>query len=272
MLKRLLPALFFLSFSTLLMVFLSGCGEHPEVEIFNEAERLLSEGQYLAAIENYNRVFDSFPESPYAPRSQYKIGLIYSLYLSDFQKAMKAYSTLFYMYPVSPEVVLARMDRARVFTSLGDHWNAIEEYQWLMENGPADRRDRFQYNIAVEYLKMNDFGQARVELMELLSSMPSTPLAPECNYQLANIYYLEGYLEEAIEAYDEVISKFQGHWVSLEAKLGKATVLEEAGRLKEALRVLKELEDEYPNREAVKIRIASTEERLKKGPRTRKKR
>lgn len=46
-------------------------------------------------------------------------------------------------------------------------------------------------------------------------------------------------------------------------------MLEEAGRLKEALKLLKELEDEYPNREAVKIRISSTEERLKKGPRAR---
>jgi TolA-binding protein len=267
MLKNFFPVIFFLSISTL-PVFLYGCGVPREQEIFEEAERLLSEGQYLAAIDGYSRVVELFPESPYVAQSQYKIGFIYSRYLDDVSRAMEAYSTLLYMYPSSPEVSAARQDRARVFSSLGNHWNAIEEYRWLLDNGPGEKRDRFQYNMAMEYVKMNEFGQARIELEELLNAVPSTPLFPEVHYQLANIYYLEGNLEEAERAYDEVISKFQGHRISLEAKLRKAAALEEAGRLKEALALLKELEEEYPNREAVRIRIASTEERLKKRPRT----
>jgi TolA-binding protein len=270
MLKRFFPSLFFLSISTLPAVFLSGCGVPPEAKIFDEAESLLSEGRYHGAIDGYSRVVDLFPESPYAPKSHYKIGLIYSRYLDDVPRAMEAYSTLLYMYPSSPEVIAARMDRARVFSSREENWNAIEEYQWLLENGPRDRQDRFRYNIAMEYVKMNDFEQARIELEDLISAMPSTPLLPELHYQLANTYYLQGSLEEAIRAYDGVISEFKAHRVGLEARLGKAAALEEAGRLKEALALLKELEDEYPNREAVKIRIHSIEERLKKGPRTRK--
>jgi TolA-binding protein len=267
MIKNFFPVIFSLSISTL-PVFLYGCGAPAEQEIFDDAERLLSEGQYLAAVEGYSRVVELFPESPYLTQSQYKIGFIYSRYLYDVSRAMEAYSTLLYMYPSSPEVSPARQDRARIFSSLGNHLNAIEEYQWLLDNGPGENRDRFQYNLAMEYLKMSEFGQARIELEELLNAVPSTPLLPEVHYQLANIYYLEGNLEEAEKAYDEIISKFQGQRVSLEARLGKAAALEEAGKLKEALALLKELEEEYPNREAVRIRITSTEERLKKGPRT----
>jgi TolA-binding protein len=238
--------------------------------MFDDAEGLLSEGRYIEAVGVYSRLISTFPESPYVPGSQYKIALIHNLYLDDVSGAMKLYSELLYLYPNSPEAALARADRARIFSGIGDHLSAIEEYQWLLEKGPNEKSDDFRYNLAMEYIRINDFGQARVELEELLSTAPFTPLAPQSYYQLANTYYLEGSLEKAIAAYDVVVSKFPGHGVSLEARLSKAAALEEAGRLKEALSLLKELEDEYPNREVIKIRIASTEERLKKGPKARK--
>ncbi len=269
MLKSFFPVLFFLLLLATAAVTFTGCGASEEVRMFEEAERVLSEGQYLPAVEAYSRLINTFPESPHVPGCQYKIAFIYNMYLDDPTGAMNAYSTLLYMFPKSPEAILARADRARIFSGLGDHMGAIEEYQWLLENGPDDKNDGFRYDLAMEYIKINDFGQARIELEELLTKTPSTPLAPGSYYQLANTYYLEGSLEKAVEAYDEVVSRFKGHPVSLEARFSKAAVLEEAGRLKEALKLLKELEDEYPNREVVKIRISSTEERLKKGPRAR---
>jgi tetratricopeptide (TPR) repeat protein len=246
MLKSFFPVLFLLLLSTTAAVTFAGCGASEEVRMFEEAERLLSEGRYLPAVEAYSSLINAFPGSPHVPGCQYKIAFIHNMYLDDLTGAMNAYSTLLYMFPKSPEAVRARADRARIFSGLGDHMGAIEEYQWLLENGPDDKGDGFRYDLAMEYIKINDFGQARFELEELLT-------------------------EQAIEAYDEVVSRFIGQPVSLEARFSKAVVLEEAGRLKEALKLLKELEDEYPNREAVKIRISSTEERLKKGPRARKK-
>ncbi|MEE9614932.1 MAG: tetratricopeptide repeat protein, partial [Thermodesulfobacteriota bacterium] len=159
---------------------------------------------------------------------------------------------------------------AGIYVTLGERAKAIEEYRRLIVEKPAEA-GRFRYRIAAEYMKANDFDRARAEFGEILRSSPRSPLRPEIHYQLAAMYHLEGRLEDAMEAYDTVISEFPDHMLSIEARLGVASALEESGRLAEALERFVALEGDYPNKEVVRIRIASIEERLKKGPAPRKK-
>lgn len=266
------PIVRILSYPTILAAaFLIGCSAPPEVALFDEAERKLGEGSYAAAVDAYSRVVLAYPESEYAAPSLYRKGFIYDRHMGEPVKAIEAYASIFFLYPESGEVVMARRERASIFSRLGDHLNSIEEYGWLMEKGPAREKDGFHFKIAMEYVKMNDFGQARVEMEELLSASPGTPLAPEVRLQIANSLYLEGFLTEAALSYGEVADEYMEKPQALEARLARAVVLEEMGSHREALVILKALEKDYPNKGVIRIRIASTEERLKDGPRSKKK-
>ncbi len=250
----------------LTMVVLLGCGGAERDSMFFKAEELLSHGRYQEALEHYARFVESYPESQFAPKSQYMIGYILSHHLSRPEDAMDAYAMVVNLYPDSIYTIKAREDMARLYSVSGDHRRSINQYHWLIENGTEGQRVEYRYRMALEYIKMNEFGQARVELKELLKDGTTEEMTPQILYQIANTYYLEGNFQEAIATYDRIIEEYPNHPVYIEARLGKASVLEKQGSLKEALGLLSELEREYPDSDTVKIRIESTRKRLKKAP------
>ena len=137
------------------------------MRIFNEAEVALSHGEYLEAIKTHTRVLKKYPASPLAPQSLFKIGYIYYHYLDNIKMAMKAYDELALLYPESDKLIDAAKERGEIYSSLGKHWEAVEEYEWLLTRAGTDERDGYQYLIAMEYFKMNDFKQARIEFAEI---------------------------------------------------------------------------------------------------------
>lgn len=250
----------------LALLLISGCSSYKAEPLFDEAEKLLGEGSYLEAVDGYNRVINDFPRSSYAAKSQYRIAFIFNRHLKDRARAMEAYTSVRLMYPGSPEARLARAEMAEFYSLDGDHRKAIEEYQGLLD-GSTEEKIRYQRAIAREYMKMNDFRQARIEFEELASYGDLPPgLLPGILFQIANTYYIGAQSDEAVERFDELIARYPGHKITLDARLGKGNALAEAGRLSEALAVLRGLEGEYPNKKALRTRIEWLEKRLKEGP------
>ena len=247
-----------------LVTVVTGCSADPAQSLYEKAEGLFSQMTYAKAIESYSNIVNKYPESPYAPASQYKIGLINNLYLKDMRRAMNAYTTLMLLYPDSKEVLLARQDMAEIYARKGDYRKTIGEYQWLMRNSGGIQRDNFQYQIAMTYLKLTDIKQTRIELQEIVKNSPDSTLAPEIYYQIANTYHLEGDYKEAINAYERVISLYPDNSYANEARLNKAVCIEETGDIAEAMRFYKELEKSYPNPEVIKVRIDAIEARENK--------
>ncbi len=244
---------------------LQGCSFDRAHKAYERGERLLGDGDYSGAIAEYSSVVSGFPSSEWAPKSQYKIVFIFNHHINDMNGAREAYARLLVLYPGSEEVFLARQEMAQAWSSRGEHRKAIEEYQRLVLERPGSRQT-FQYRIALEYVMMNEFRQARVELVELLDVITNPNLAPLIRYEIANTYYIEGSMDEAIKRYDEIIERYPGHSVAIDARLGKAKALDEAGRLDEALGVLTGLLGEYPNKEAIETRIRWIKKRLNAGP------
>ena len=247
-----------------LLTIVTGCSDDPVRPLYEKAEENFSNMAYLKAIDNYNEIVNGYPESSYAPASQYKIGLINSLYLKDYRKAMNAYTTLILLYPKSKEIVLAKQDMAEIFIKRGDYRKAIGEYQWLVKNTIGTERDDFQYQIAMTYLKLTDIKQARIELQEVVKSSPNSQIAPQVYYQIANTYYLEGDYSGAINAYERLISLYPSDPYATEARLWKAICIEETGNLDEAMELYTELEKSYPNPDAIRVRMDAIEERENK--------
>jgi TolA-binding protein len=250
----------------ILIILLTACSKDEESTIFERAEKLLGDGDYVLALETYNHLADKYPESVYAPTSKYKVGLIHNLYMGNQQRALDTYLSLILMYPESRDIALARKDIAEIYSKNGDHRRAIGEYQWFIENSTGTERDDFRYRIAMEYQKLSDFKQAIIEIQEILKDSPSTPIAPKLYYQIATNQYLDGNLNEAIDIYDRLVFLYPDNHLSLEARLGKAVAMEEQDRLIEAKEILMSLEAVYPNKDAIKVRLSWVNKRIKEGP------
>ena len=248
-----------------MVFFLHGCFSDPARTSYEKAEVHLSEGRFKEALTEYSSVAMKYSSSPYGARSLLRAAFIYGARLDDDERALKTYSEVIYLYPGTEEAATARREKARIYSIRGEHSKAVEEYQALLELGrePAEKT-RFQ--IAMEYVKMNDLKQARVELADLLKSPVSGDLRKLARFQMANTYYLEGDREEALKEFEDIIREYQETAVSYEALFTKARLLDEQGRLSEALEILKGLEGKYPNREALKTAEEWTEKRLNTDP------
>src|SRR3970040_1644498 len=123
--------LFCILYSVFCLLLLTSCSDDPVRPLYEKAEENFSNMAYLKAIDNYNEIVNGYPESSYAPASQYKIGLIKSLYLKDYRKAMNAYTTLILLYPKSKEVVLAKQDMAELFIKKGVYWKVLAQIRGM---------------------------------------------------------------------------------------------------------------------------------------------
>lgn len=249
-----------------LLLLITGCGGDPAKLFYTEAEKLVSEGYFEAGIEEYYKIIDNHPDSNYAGKSYYKIGLTYHKYLGRKRQAIDAYSALFYLHPKSPEAKLAREDRAKIFSSMKKHRRAIEDYDILLQTSPQEKMSKLQYLIAMEYISMNDFMQARIELGEILNRNPDKKMLPDIHYKIATTYHLEGSLDDAIETYEKVITDYPRTRLAIEARLQKGITLGEAGYFEEAIGELKMIEPVYVNHEALIKRIELLQERLDSEP------
>lgn len=246
------------------LFFLCACPVDPARRDFEEASSLLDRGSLREAARRYAFVVTKYPGSRFAPESQLRIAGIYSR-LNEFDKAEYAYSALFFMYPESQEALVGREELAMLHSRNREHMKAIEEYQRLFQSLPSNRQ-RFQYLIAMEYIKMNDFTQARAELVELNNMMGNPALSPRIRLHIAESYYLEGSYNKALEKYDDVIARFPENEAAIEARLAMARIFEEEGDFKKAIASLEEVRSkkELPG---LDDRIKGLSRRIKAGRR-----
>ena len=242
---------------------LTGCDTNSAGNDYAEAEARLADGDYISALEIYQKVLQDYPDSPQAPSALYRTGYIYYRHMDNPKTAMEKYSELFYLYPKAEALVLAASELAQIHSRDGEHLKAIEQYQWLLEEGAEDKKAFYQLKIAKEYIPIYDFRQARIEFNELVSVSPSSPLVKDARFQIATTYYIEGSYEEAIASYDKFLKDYPGDELAMDALLGKASSLEDSGKFKEALALLNDLQKLTPAEdELIKIRIDGIKKRI----------
>ena len=181
------------------------------------------------------------------------------------EMAMKTYDELAFLYPESDTLLDAAKERGEIYSSLGKHWKAVEEYEWLLTRTAIKERGGYQYLIAMEYFKMNDFKQARIEFAEIKDNNNESGLLPEIHFRIATSYYLEKNLTDSLTAYKEVVKKFPENKLAFQSSINIAQIYSDADRLTEAVDLLQRLKlksDKMEN-ELIDIRIALIKERIK---------
>ncbi|MBD3289813.1 tetratricopeptide repeat protein [candidate division KSB1 bacterium] len=86
----------------LLIIMVVGCGERKtKEELMTMAEQYEAEENFLTAIKTYQRVLKKYPDAEEAVQAKYKIALIYSNNLNDFEKSVETHKDLIDKYPES---------------------------------------------------------------------------------------------------------------------------------------------------------------------------
>jgi len=169
---------------------LSSLSEHPSLEIFK-------------------KVVDNAPYSEYAPRAQYKLGLLYSN-LRRYEEAKDAFQTLLDNYPDSEwaEAGKYQLALAGAKASSGvDYDNAnrkeaLKHFSDFLEKHPdtelsseaekhfsglREEEAKKQYEIGLFYEKQNKISSASVYYQDLLDKYPGTEYAGKAEQRLKEL-------------------------------------------------------------------------------------
>ena len=90
----------FLSLILSIILVIQSCGPKMDAsEMFAQANQLQKEGKYQESINAYQKLISVYPESKFAPQSQFMIGFIYANEFKDLDKAKDAYEKFLEKYP-----------------------------------------------------------------------------------------------------------------------------------------------------------------------------
>jgi len=235
-----------------------------DLRYFARAEEQQLAGRYQEAARLYKKLQRRHPDSLKADEALYRLGQIRQLHLKSYAEAILAFLSLEKDYPHSPLAGEALRQVAELYKNqLLDYPRAIVIYQKLLDRGTEDG-DAVQYQIADCYFRLNNFEQARIEFESLLKNHPDSLLSAEVHYRLAVSLALEGEGKKAIAAFEQVEERWPESPYAVEARLGRAGVLEDRDDLGGALRLLEGLRGRYANGEILEQRISQVKTRMKK--------
>ncbi len=238
----------------LLVLLLTAVFGYPRWQDYHAAEpqRLLTRGIKLEslgraseALDKYQEVIAQYPHDVAASEALYRLARLWHFDLHDPQQALLTYLQLERDYSDNSHIQQAREAAARIVKiDLGDDMQAIGYYQRLLDSKQG-QPDHYLYEIADSYFRLQNYSQARIELENLLSTYPDSPLIPEALHRKATILILEKRPEEANQDWQRLVDEFPGSSYAGRARFNMAALLEERGELELALEAYRSLQD-YP--------------------------
>jgi outer membrane protein assembly factor BamD len=197
-----------------------------------KATQEYSQHYYDPAIDDYQRLIDEYPFSPYAEEAELNIGLSY--YKShNYAEAIGAFNDFLRMHPTSKHLDIAsyylamshydqigRPDQDQTHTQL-----ALEQFESIVQRFPEsdfaslsreqidicrEMLARHDYLIGEFYEKRANFKAAESRLAEVEALYPDTPIAPEGLYQLGVTLEKQGKKYSAAQAFTALKMHFPG--------------------------------------------------------------
>jgi len=171
--------------------------EHPGSEYIDEAQFFLAESymktkDYENAVVEYRFLIENFPESPYIDDASYKLGLTY----------FKA-SPPYYLEQTKTEDALKIIERFAV---------GFPESEWIEEAREVEKKclnklSRKEFENGKLYYKLGHFESAKIYLLDILESYPSSSYMDETKYTLALCYRKQNNIEEARNLLEQLVDE-----------------------------------------------------------------
>ena len=218
-------------------------------------------GQIGAAEQTYREIYQRFSTAQEAAEALLRIGRLWQYDHLDEQKALLSYLQLEHDYPESHLVLPAREEAAQIVKySQRDYSRAIGFYQSLLDLNTGEP-DRYLYEIADCYFRLENYPQARIELETLLESYPDSALAPDALYRKGGILMLENRADAARQEWQKLIEAYPDSSYRPQAEFNLARLLEEEGHLARALEQYRQLKN-FPRPSLLQEKIEHLEQRI----------
>ena len=188
-----------------------------------EATQEYTQHYYEPAIENYQKLIDQYPFSPYAEEAELNIGLAYYK-MHNYAESVGAFNDFLRMHPTSNRLDIAsyylamahydqmgRPDQDQTHTEL-----ALQEFQTIERRFPEsnfaqlahqqiaicrEMLARHEYLIGDFYYKRANYKASESRMAELIALYPDTPIAPEALYDLGRTLQKQGKKYSAAQAF-----------------------------------------------------------------------
>jgi len=221
---------------------LSGCatrkppsGENYYVKATNE----YTQHFYQPAIDDYQKLIDQYPFSPYAEEAELNIGLAY--YKShNYAESIGSLNDFVRMHPTSSHIEeasyylalshytqIGRPDQDQTHTELAlEQFETIERrfpesnFAQLAQEQVAICREmlaRHEYVIGDFYYSRANYKAAESRMAELMALYPDTPVAPDALYHLGRTLEKQGKKYSAAQAFTALKQNFPNTKYAAEA-------------------------------------------------------
>lgn len=231
-----------------------------------QAERKLEQGSPNEAAALLRKAISYDADTKTAIRALYKLGYVQETLLRDFEGAVLNFQEFARLSQdkVSRYEVFKRIGNI-YFENLNDPQLAAKTYQQVLELSPDSlERDFISFRIGQCHFRMNDFQKAREYYESILVESPKSSLVPRVRFEIGNSFFMAAKYDVAIEALKQVLRNHSGTDYAIEAQFMMAQCLEHLDRFQEAEDLYSSVEDNYPNRQVVQIRLDALRKRIKR--------
>jgi TolA-binding protein len=196
---------------------------------YNIAYIYLNTNNYSQAIEEFQTVISRYPGTDWAARSQYNIGDAY-YNAGEYERAVGAYQKVLNDYPKSKYIIEAinGIQYAQLSSGRSDSSSVILE-EFLSDNPTSSTADQLRYRQALNVFQSGDYDNAVKEFRQYLRVTNSESLMPEAYSNLGESYRQLGQIENAIQAYETIVSEFPNDDLAYSALTSLGTLNFERG-------------------------------------------
>ena len=222
-------------------------------------------GEYQTAVSMYINLVKQHPHSSYADNALYWVGVTQFLYLGETDKALETFRLLLKKYPRRSMAPAAQFYIAEIYElGYNDYPRAIEEYRKASQYSDKEVRERGLYCLADNLFRVGKIAEAQEIWLTQVKEFPRGSRADIAFYRLGTTSYSRGKIDEAEGYYRSSLAVSKDKEIAIKAKFALAQCLEAEENLQEALALYKDVEPEYPNKEAIAITIKALEKRIVK--------
>lgn len=202
-------------------------------EQYEWATRLMELGEYNKAIKKFRQLIKKFPQSPYAAKSQFTIGLIYEK-KGNIERALEEYHKVAESYPYSTEEVSKVIEAEyrlgnlllekeggdtwqKIVTFEGNYERAVKVFERAIKISPFSIwAPEMQYKSGEAYFRAKKYDNAITEFKKVLESYGDSEWVDDAIFKLGLVYetqslgvlYDQTNTEEAINWYSEYLKRY----------------------------------------------------------------
>ncbi len=249
----------------LLAVLAAGCDVFDKTAIneYEAATKRWNAGDYPNAVRMYFELVKAHPYSTRADDALYWAGVTQFLYLGQTEKALETLRLLLKRYPHRDMAPQAQWYIAQIYElGYSDYGRAIEEYRKAVEYSNREVREKSLYSLADCLFRVGKIDEARDVWARQVADFPHGPDVKLGYYRLGTTAFSKGELDKAESFYRKALEDNPDNELAVKAKFALAGCLEARDRLTEALKLYKEIEPAYSNKEAIQIKIKALEIRI----------